>query len=56
MKLISFLNKLIKYDGFIIVDYNSNRYVIGKPLKKNPIELEILDKSLHKKLLLHPYM
>jgi len=54
MKLISFLNKLIKYDGFIIVDYNSNRYVIGKPLKKNPIELEILDKSLHKKLLLHP--
>ena len=54
MKLISFLNKLIKKDGFIIVDYNSNRYVIGKPLKKNPIELEILDKSLHKKLLLHP--
>ena len=54
MKLITFLNKLIKYDGFIIVDYNSNRYVIGKPLKKNPIELEILDKSLHKKLLLHP--
>ena len=54
MKLISFLNKLIKYDGFIIVDYNLNRYVIGKPLKKNPIELEILDKSLHKKLLLHP--
>ena len=54
MKLISFLNKLIKYDGFIIVDYKSNRYVIGKPLKKNPIELEILDKSLHKKLLLHP--
>ena len=54
MKLISFLNKLIKYDGFIIVDYHSNRYAIGKPLKKNPIELEILDKSLHKKLLLHP--
>ena len=47
MKLINFLNDLIKEDGFILIDYNSNRYVIGKPLKETPIELQLLDKSLH---------
>ena len=51
MKLINFLNDLFKEDGFILIDYNSNRYVIGKPLKEIPIELQLLDKSLHKKLL-----
>ena len=54
MKLINFLNDLFKKDGFILIDYNSNRYVIGKPLKEIPIELQLLDKSLHKKLLFHP--
>ena len=54
MKLINFLNNLFKEDGFILIDYNSNRYVIGKPLKEIPIELQLLDKSLHKKLLFHP--
>ena len=37
MKLINFLNDLFKEDGFILIDYNSNRYVIGKPLKETPI-------------------
>ena len=54
MKLINFLNDLFKYDGFILIDYDSNRYVIGKPLKEKPIEVQLLEKSLHKKLLLHP--
>ena len=54
MKLINFLNNLFKEDGFTLIDYNSNRYVIGKPLKEVPIELQLLDKSLHKKLLFHP--
>ncbi|MDC3163735.1 cyclopropane-fatty-acyl-phospholipid synthase family protein [Candidatus Pelagibacter sp.] len=54
MKLINFLNDLFEYDGFILIDYDSNRYVIGKPLKEKPIEVQLLEKSLHKKLLLHP--
>ena len=29
MKLANFLNKLFKYDGFILVDSNSNRFVNG---------------------------
>ena len=44
MKLINFLNDLFKEDGFILIDYNSNRYVIGKPLKEVPIELQLLEK------------
>ena len=51
MKLINFLNDLFKEDGFILIDYNSNRYVIGKPLKEIPIELQLLDKSLHLSLI-----
>ena len=54
MKLINFLNKLIKKDGFMLIDADKNQYIIGKPEKKDPIKLKILDKNLHHKLLLHP--
>ena len=54
MYLVKFLNKLIKSDGFILIDSNNNKFVIGKPKKDNPIELKLLDKSLNYKLLLHP--
>ncbi len=54
MYLANFLDKLFKYDGFILIDSNSNRFVIGKPLKEKPIELKLLDKSLNYKLLLYP--
>ena len=54
MKLINFLNKLIKKDGFTLIDADKNQYIIGKPKKKDPIKLKILDKNLHHKLLLHP--
>ena len=30
MKLINFLNNLIKYDGFILIDSNFNKFVIDK--------------------------
>ena len=54
MYLASFLNKLIKKDGFILVDANNNKYVIGIPIKENPIILKLLDKKLHYKLLFYP--
>jgi len=54
MYLANFLNKLIKEDGFILIDANLNNYVIGNPKKQNPIKLKILDKSFHYKLLLFP--
>jgi cyclopropane-fatty-acyl-phospholipid synthase len=54
MQLARFLNRLFKKDGFILVDANSKKYIIGTPEKKNPITLKILDKKLHYKLLLRP--
>ncbi len=54
MNLINFLNNLIKYDGFVLVDSNSRKFIIGKPIKENPITIKLLDKSLNYKLLFHP--
>tara|TARA_Y100000591_G_C21793513_1_gene677975 strand:- start:320 stop:1507 length:1188 start_codon:yes stop_codon:yes gene_type:complete len=54
MKLIEFLNKLFKDDGFILIDANMNKHMIGHPKKEKPITLKILDKSLHTKLLFLP--
>ena len=54
MYLASFLNKLIKEDGFILIDANNKKYVIGIPIKENPIILKLLDKALHYKLLFYP--
>ena len=53
MHLASFLNKVFKKGGFILIDANSRDYMIGNP-GKNPIKLRILKKNLHYKLLFHP--
>ena len=52
MYLSRFLEKLFKKDGFVLVDANSTRYIIGKPERENPIIIKLLDKKLHYKLLL----
>ena len=54
MKLVSFLNNLFKCDGFELIDSNSKKYVIGKPIKEKPIVLKLLDQKLMQKLLLYP--
>ena len=54
MHLSNFLNRLIKDDGFELIDANSKSYLIGKPKKENPIRFKILDKTLHWKLLMNP--
>jgi len=54
MQLVSFLNKLFKEDGFILIDANSKKYIIGNPKKEVPIKLRLLDKKLHYKLLFYP--
>ena len=47
MHLVKFLNNLFKYDGFVLTDSNSKKFVIGNPIKENPIILKLLDKSLN---------
>jgi len=54
MNLVNFLNNLFKYDGFLLIDSNSRKFVIGKPIKENPIKVRLLEKSLNYKLLLNP--
>jgi len=54
MRLLDFLRKLIKDDGFELLDANKKSYIIGKPKKEKPIRLKILDKSLHWKLIINP--
>ncbi len=54
MDLLNFLRKLVKIDGFELVDANNRSHIIGKPKKEKPIRLKILDKSLHWKLLINP--
>ncbi len=54
MNLANFLNKLIKHDGFVLIDSNSKKFAIGNPIKENPIILKLLDQSLNYKLLLNP--
>mgnify|MGYP001475660262 CR=1 FL=1 len=54
MQLARFLNKLFKKDGFILVDADSRKHIIGLPEKKKPITIRILNRKLHYKLLFRP--
>ena len=54
MRLASFLNNLIKKDGFILIDANLKKYIIGNPGKTKPLTLKLLNKDLNFKLLINP--
>ena len=54
MQLARYLDKLFKNDGFLLIDSNSNKYIIGTPKNKTPITVKILDKKLHYKLFFRP--
>ena len=46
MKLTEFLNSTIKDDGFLLIDANKNKHLIGHPKKENPITIKICKKSI----------
>ncbi|WP_440930455.1 class I SAM-dependent methyltransferase [Candidatus Pelagibacter sp.] len=54
MLLARFLNKIFKKDGFILIDVDKKKYIIGEPKKREPITIKLLDKKLHYKLLINP--
>tara|TARA_Y100000590_G_scaffold443731_1_gene573530 strand:+ start:2952 stop:4139 length:1188 start_codon:yes stop_codon:yes gene_type:complete len=54
MNLIKFLDNLFKHDGFVLIDSDSKKYIIGKPLKEKPITIKLFDKKLSYKLLINP--
>ena len=39
------LAKIIKQDGFILISPSNEKFVIGNPLKKEPMEVKILKKN-----------
>ena len=39
MLLARFLNKIFKKDGFILIDADKKKYIIGEPKKKNQLQL-----------------
>ena len=54
MNLSQFCENLFKEDGFILIDADSKKYIIGNPKKELPVTLKLLDKKLHYKLLIYP--
>ena len=54
MRLASFLNNLFKKGGFILIDANSQKFIIGNPDKDKPLTLKLFDKNLSYKLLINP--
>ena len=54
MKLVRFLNNLFKKGGFVLIDSNSKKYIIGNPDNTKPLILKLLDKKLNYKLLINP--
>ena len=54
MLLARFLNQIFKKDGFILIDADKKKYIIGEPKKREPITIKLLDKKLHYKLLINP--
>ena len=58
IRSIRLITKVIAPEGsgrsVKLIDANKREYLIGKPKKKNPIILELLDSSMHYKLLLLP--
>ena len=52
--LPKFLSKLIKQDGFVLISHSKEKFVIGNPLKKDPMEVKILKKGMELKLALYP--
>ena len=54
MQLARFLDKLFKKGGFVLVDANSKKYIIGSPDKLNPITVKLFEKKLHYQLLFYP--
>jgi cyclopropane-fatty-acyl-phospholipid synthase len=54
MLLARFLNQIFKKGGFILIDADKKKYIIGEPKKREPITIKLLDKKLHYKLLINP--
>ena len=51
--LPKFLSKIIKKDGFILISFNGQKFVIGQPKKNKPLEVRISKKVSELKCVMH---
>ena len=54
MLLARLLSKIYKKDGIILVDFQGQKYICGKPDLQKPLTLKLLKKDLNWKLVLNP--
>jgi len=54
MMLARLLSKIYKKEGIILIDFQGQKYICGKPNLKNPLTVKLLKKNLNWKLVLNP--
>ena len=54
MLLARLLSKIYKKDGIILIDFQGQKYICGKPDLQKPLTLKLLKKDLNWKLVLNP--
>ena len=54
MMLARLLSKIYKKKGIVLIDYQGQKYICGKPDLNKPVTLRLLKKNLNWKLILNP--
>ena len=54
MLFAGLLSKIFKKKGIVLVDFQGQKYICGKPNLNNPLTLKLLKKDLNWKLVLNP--
>ena len=54
MLLARLLSKIYKKDGIILIDFQGQKYICGKPDLQKPLTLKLLKKDLNWKLVMNP--
>ena len=54
MMLARLLSKIYKKNGIVLIDFQGQKYICGKPDLNNPITMKLLKKDLSWKLVLNP--
>ena len=54
MMLARLLSKIYKKNGIILIDFDGQKYICGKPDLNNPVTVKLLKKNLNWKIVLNP--
>jgi len=52
MLFAKLLSKIFKKKGIILIDYQGQKYICGKPDLNNPLTVKLLKRNLEKRLLI----